>query len=572
MTDEVSVRREGVQETAGRGRRKPIIFAVDDDLGVLGAVARDLRREYGGDYRIMRADSGPKALGALEQARLANDDVALFLSDQRMPGMSGLEFLSRARALFPDAKRVLLTAYADTDASIRAINETRLDYYLMKPWDPPEERLYPVLTDLLDDWRAVFQPVALGVTVIGHPYSAAAHAVKEFLGRNVVPFRWLDVETAPEAHDLLELAGAGPGDLPVVVLEDGKALLKPTPPEIANHIGLRTAPELQFYDLVVVGAGPAGLGAGVYGASEGLSTLLVESHSPGGQAGTSSRIENYLGFPSGLSGADLSRRATTQARRLGAEILTPTEAVGLELRGPLRVVRLADGREVAARALLVATGVSYRMLHVPGADRLAGSGLYYGAALTEALAVRGGHALVVGGGNSAGQAAVYLARFAERVTVLVRGPGLAATMSQYLIAQIAETPNIAVRYRQEVTALYGGSHLEAATVTSPDTGEAEDVQAEALFVFIGAAPRTDWLAGSVAVDELGFVPTGPALSENGALSTRWPLRRSPYWLETSAPGVFAAGDVRQRSVKRVASAVGEGAMALMFIHQYLAEG
>lgn len=572
VADDVSAGAEPGQAPAESGRRKPIIFAVDDDPGVLGAVARDLRREYGGEYRIMRADGGAKALGALEQARLANDDVALFLSDQRMPEMSGLEFLSRAKALFPNAKRVLLTAYADTDASIRAINETRLDYYLMKPWDPPEERLYPVLTDLLDDWRAAFLPSSLGVTVIGHTYSAAAHAVKEFLGRNVVPFRWLDVETAPEARDLLELAGAGPTDLPVVLLEDGKALLKPTTPDIARHIGLRTAPALEFYDLVVVGAGPAGLGAGVYGASEGLSTLLIESHSPGGQAGTSSRIENYLGFPSGLSGADLSRRATTQAKRLGAEILTPTEAVGLELRGALRVVRLADGREVAARALLVATGVSYRMLDVPGAERLAGSGLYYGAALTEALAVRGGHALIVGGGNSAGQAAMYLARFAERVTVLVRGPGLAATMSRYLIAQIEETPNIAVQYRREVTAVHGESRLEGVTVALRDTGEAEVVPAEALFVFIGAAPRTDWLAGSVAVDELGFVPTGPALAANGAPPARWPLRRPPYWLEASVPGVFAAGDVRQRSVKRVASAVGEGAMALMFIHQYLAEG
>src|SRR5690554_2635673 len=583
--------------------KKPIILAVDDDLGVLGAVARDLRREYGANYRILRADSGEAALELLEKAKLANDPVALFLVDQRMPNMAGLDFLGHARQLYPGAKRVLLTAYADSAASIQAINETQLDYYLMKPWDPPEERLYPVITDLLDDWHAEFQPAIAALTVIGHPYSAASHTLKEFLGRNVVPYRWLDVEVAPEAEQLLDLAGAAPGDLPVVLLPDGTALLRPTTADLAGHIGLRTAPELQLYDLVIVGAGPAGLAAGVYGASEGLSTLLVESQAPGGQAGMSSRIENYLGFPAGLSGADLSRRATTQARRFGAEILTPSEAVGLEQAGGYSVVRLADGREVGGRTVLVATGVSYRRLAVPGADRLAGSGLYYGAALSEALAVKDGHAVVVGAGNSAGQAAMYLAQYAERVTLLARGTSLEASMSQYLVAQIQQTPNIAVGLRSSVAEVHGEKRLEAVSVIrrgaphavgssgaqaggaggpgapggapssaaqeTPAGEVQETLPADALFVFIGAEPHSEWLTGCLELDEHGYIPTGSALAAYAEPAT---AKRRPYWLETSLPGVFAAGDVRSRSVKRIASAVGEGAMAVQLIHQYLAEG
>lgn len=552
--------------------KKPLIVAVDDDLGVLGAISRDLRREYGEHYRIVRADSGERALAALEQAKLANDSVALFVVDQRMPQMSGLEFLAEARELFPDAKRVLLTAYADSQASIKAINETRLDYYLMKPWDPPEERLYPVLSDLLDDWRADFQPPFSGLTLIGHPYSAATHELKEFLGRNIVPYRWLDVENSSEAEELLSIADAAPEDLPVLLLADGTALIKPDPAAIARSIGLKTAPEMQLYDLVIVGAGPAGLAAAVYGASEGLSTLMIENHSPGGQAGMSSRIENYLGFPSGLSGADLSRRAATQARRFGAEILTPAEAIGLRREDPYRVVQLADGKEVAGRALLVATGVSYRMLDVPGADRLAGSGVYYGAAITEAMAARQGEVFVIGGGNSAGQAAMYLSRFAEKVTMLVRGSSLAASMSSYLIAQIEQTPNIEVRARSVAVELEGEQRLTGVTVCQLDSRQTESLPAAALFVFIGASPRTGWLGDNVACDHGGYVNTGPQLGGEGFRPVDWNLQRSPFWLETSVPGVFAAGDVRNRSVKRIASAVGEGAMAVQFIHQHLAGG
>lgn len=552
--------------------KKPLIVAVDDDLGVLGAISRDLRREYGEHYRIVRADSGERALAALEQAKLANDSVALFVVDQRMPQMSGLEFLAKARELFPDAKRVLLTAYADSQASIKAINETRLDYYLMKPWDPPEERLYPVLSDLLDDWRADFQPPFSGLTLIGHPYSAATHELKEFLGRNIVPYRWLDVENSSEAEELLSIADAAPEDLPVLLLADGTALIKPDPAAIARSIGLKTAPEMQLYDLVIVGAGPAGLAAAVYGASEGLSTLMIENHSPGGQAGMSSRIENYLGFPSGLSGADLSRRAATQARRFGAEILTPAEAIGLRREDPYRVVQLADGKEVAGRALLVATGVSYRMLDVPGADRLAGSGVYYGAAITEAMAARQGEVFVIGGGNSAGQAAMYLSRFAEKVTMLVRGSSLAASMSSYLIAQIEQTPNIEVRARSVAVELEGEQRLTGVTVCQLDSRQTESLPAAALFVFIGASPRTGWLGDNVACDHGGYVNTGPQLGGEGFRPVDWNLQRSPFWLETSVPGVFAAGDVRNRSVKRIASAVGEGAMAVQFIHQHLAGG
>jgi len=552
--------------------KKPIIFAVDDDLGVLGAISRDLRREYGEHYRIVRADSGERALQAVEQAKLANDSVALFVVDQRMPQMSGLDFLGQAREHFPDAKRVLLTAYADSQASIQAINETRLDYYLMKPWDPPEERLYPVLDDLLDDWRADFQPPYSGLTLIGHPYSASTHELKEFLGRNIVPYRWLSVENSADAEELLTIADVGPEDLPVLLLADGTALIKPDPAAVARSIGLSTAPEMELYDLVIVGAGPAGLAAAVYGASEGLSTLIVENHSPGGQAGMSSRIENYLGFPSGLSGADLSRRAATQARRFGAEILTPSEAVTLRREDPYRVVKLADGREVAGRSVLIATGVSYRMLDVPGADRLSGSGLYYGAAITEAMAARDEHVFVIGGVNSAGQAAMYLSRFAQRVTMLVRGSSLAASMSTYLIAQIEQTPNIEVRPRSVAVELLGDSRLDAVRVCDLDSSSSESLPASALFVFIGASPRTAWLGDSVACDAAGYVNTGPLLGPEGSRPDGWNLQRGPFWLETSVPGVFAAGDVRNRSVKRIASAVGEGAMAVQFIHQHLAGG
>lgn len=551
---------------------KPIIYAVDDDLGVLGAVARDLRNRYGEVYRIMRATSGAAALAELGSLRLANGTVALFLVDQRMPNMSGLEFLAQARELYPDAKRVLLTAYADSQASIEAINTTRLDYYLMKPWDPPEERLYPVLNELLDDWHADHRPPFTGLTLIGLSYSAASHELREFLGRNLVPYRWLDVESAADATNLLTLAGADASELPVLLLADGTAYVKPTIATVAERIGLQTIADLPLYDVVVVGAGPAGLAAAVYGASEGLTTVLLESDAPGGQAGTSSRIENYLGFPSGVSGAELSRRATTQARRFGAEILTPAVAVGLRRAAPYLFVKLSDGQEVRGRTVLVTTGVAYRKLDAVGAERLEGSGVYYGAALTEAQLVRDGHAVVIGGGNSAGQAAVYLARFARQVTILVRASSLASSMSHYLIKQIEETPNIEVRPRSVAAELIGETRLEAVQVRNLDSGEVEAVPAAATFVFIGAAPHTSWLTGTVLADRQGYLLTGADLARAGdSRPEGWPLDRAPYWLESSVPGVFAAGDVRHQSVKRVASAVGEGAMAVMFIHRHLAE-
>jgi len=551
--------------TSPRPAPKPLIVAVDDDPAVLAAVSRDLRRHYGESYRVVRTDSGQRALELVQEAKLRGDDVALFLVDQRMPRMSGLEFLAQARELYPDARRVLLTAYADTEASIRAINETKLHYYLMKPWDPPEERLYPVLDDLLDDWRAQWQPAFTGVTVVGHAYDPSTHALKDFLTRNLVPYSWLDVELSPEAEPLLKAAGAGPSDLPVIVLEDGQALLAPELSEVAARVGLKQRPELKSYDLVIVGAGPAGLAAAVYGASEGLSTLLVEAEAPGGQAGLSSAIENYLGFPAGLSGSDLARRAVTQAKRFGAEILNPVRATALRREDPYRVVTLSDGSEVAARAVLIATGVAYRRLDAPGADELAGAGVYYGAAATEAMSVTGRKVFVVGAGNSAGQAAMYLSRFASEVVLLVRGSGLAATMSSYLIAQLEANERVKVRCRTVVARLHGGGRLEAVTLRELDNERDYDEDAAAVFVFIGATPHTDWLPPDVLRDPQGYV-----LSDEDLPAVPGPGRRERAWLETSVPGVFVAGDVRHRSVKRIASAVGEGAMAVQAVHRYLA--
>jgi thioredoxin reductase (NADPH) len=548
---------------------KPIIFAVDDEPAVLSAVARDLRREYGGGYRVLRAESGAAALDALRELKLREQPVALLLVDQRMPDMTGVELLREAMRLHPTAKRVLLTAYADTQAAIRAINEIRLDHYLLKPWDPPEEHLYPVLTDLLDDWRAGFRPPFDGIRLVAHRWSADAHRLKDFLSRNLAPFRWLDVDADPEAARLLELLGAGPAALPLVVLPDGSALAGPSNAELADRLGMHVRAESDFYDLVIVGAGPAGLAAAVYGASEGLSTLLIEREAPGGQAGMSSAIENYLGFPVGLSGGDLARRAVAQATRFGAEILTPAEAVSLRLEGDYRFVTMADGAEVNCRSLLIATGVSYRTLDVPGADRLAGTGIYYGAALTEALAARGEDVFVVGGGNSAGQAAMYLARHARSVTILVRGPSLAATMSSYLIAQIEASPAVTLRPHTSITAVRGDGRLEAVTLHDTAAATTETVPAFAVFVFIGAAPRTEWLAGAVERDRQGFIVSGPDLLHEGRRPKGWTEGRDPFWLETSVPGVFVAGDVRHRSIKRIASAVGEGSMAVQFVHQHL---
>jgi thioredoxin reductase (NADPH) len=548
---------------------RPLIVALDDDPGVLGAVARDLRRAYGEGYRILRATSGAEALTALRAARLRDERVALFLVDQRMPRMSGLEFLTEAIALFPTAKRVLLTAYADTDASIRAINESLLDAYLLKPWDPPEERLYPTLDDLLDDWQAAFRPPFVGLRIVGERGSATSHQLKEFLVRNLVPYRWIDVDRDAEAEGLLALTGRH--DLPVVVLADGTSLVRPTPLEVAERIGLQTRASAPFYDLVIVGAGPSGLAAAVYGASEGLRTLVVESDAPGGQAGTSAAIENYLGFPVGLSGGDLARRAVAQARRFGAEILTPRVATGIRADDPYRFVQLSDGSEVACHAVLIATGVAYRTLDVPGADRLGGAGLYYGSVLTEVADVRGADVFVVGAGNSAGQAATYLAKHAAAVTMLVRGASLSASMSRYLIDQIAANGRITVRPRVVVEELHGETTLEALTLRELDGGTCARWPCAAVFAFIGARPRTEWVPDGILRDPQGFLLSGPDLGRPGTRPDAWTLEREPHWLETSIPGVFVAGDVRHRSVKRVASAVGEGAMAVQFVHQHLGD-
>jgi thioredoxin reductase (NADPH) len=549
---------------------KPAILAVDDDRVVLSAVERDLRRQYGKDYRILGADSGAGALEALKQLKLRGDAVALMVVDQRMPQMTGVEFLAQSIELFPSAKRVLLTAYADTEAAIRAINDIRLDHYLMKPWDPPEERLYPVLSDLLDDWQASYRPAFEGIRLIGLRWSPQAHELKDFLARNQLPYQWLDIESDSSALQYLQAANADPAVLPVVVFPDGSYLARPTPALVAEKVGLRTHAQAPFYDLVIAGSGPAGLAAGVYGASEGLSTLIIEREAPGGQAGQSSRIENYLGFPVGLSGLDLARRAVAQATRFGTEILTPQEVTGVRLNDQYKVLTLGDGAEVSCHALLVATGVQYRKLNAPGVEELAGAGIYYGAAITEAISTRGQDVFVIGGGNSAGQAAMYLSGFARSVTILVRGHGLAESMSQYLIDQIGETANITVRTQVSVTEAHGAKNLEGLTLTDGESGESETVPAAALFIFIGASPRTDWLGDLVTRDKAGFIPTGPDLLRDGKRPAGWKLGRDPYWLESSVPGIFAAGDVRARSVKRIASAVGEGSMAVQFVHQYLA--
>lgn len=547
---------------------KPVLLTVDDDPEVLRAVERDLRREYGNRFRILRAASGETALDALRQLKQRNDPVALMLVDQRMPKMTGVEFIEQANALFPEAKRALLTAYADTEAAIHAINKARVDYYLMKPWDPPEENFYPVLNDLLDDWLASFRPPFEGIRVVGHRWSPQALDIKSFLAGNHVPYLWLDVESDADAAQWLN--GEVRPRLPLVIFPDGERLEAPDTARIAQKVGLRTSADQQFYDLVIIGGGPAGLAAAVYGASEGLRTVMVERLAPGGQAGTSSRIENYLGFPSGLSGADLARRAVTQARRFGVETLA-AEAVGLRCQDSYRFVQLADGSELSSHVVLISTGVSWRKLDVPGTERLAGAGVYYGAAMTEAIACRDEEVFVVGGANSAGQAAMHLSKYARKVTMLVRGVSLAATMSQYLIDQIAATSNITVRCRVNVVEAHGADHLEAITIADAEAKTNETLPTKSLFIFIGAQPHTEWLAGKLARDEHGFILAGPDLLHDGHKPKGWSLERAPFLLETSVPGVFVAGDVRHGSVKRVASSVGEGSIAVQFIHQYLSK-
>jgi thioredoxin reductase (NADPH) len=545
--------------------RRPAIVAVDDEPPVLAAVSRDLRRGFGERFRVLRSTSGAEALELLRELRTRGDQVAMLIADQRMPGMPGTDYLVEARKIVPDAKRVLLTAYADTEAAIAAINEVALDYYLLKPWDPPEEQLFPVVEDLLTTWESGAALNSGGVRIVGHRFSKDTHDLRDFLVRNRVPARWLDVERDGEARELLRVAGVGADRLPVALLEDGTVLERPTILELAERLGVTGRPAHDHYDLVVVGGGPAGLAAAVYGASEGLKTVMVEREAPGGQAGQSSRIENYLGFPAGLTGSDLARRATDQARRLGAELLTVQEAVGLRAEGAARLVELTGGSALSASCVLVASGVSYRRLDKPGFSDFTGAGVYYGAAMTEARDCTEQHVVVIGGANSAGQAAVYFSGYATRVTMLVRGPSLQKSMSHYLIEQIAALPNVEVRTDTSALAAEGeDGRLRRLQIEGP--GGAETIDADACFVFIGASPHTDWLTGVVARDDRGFILAGRDAQSNG-----WPLEREPYMLETTLPGVFVAGDVRARSIKRVASAVGEGSMAVSLIHEYLAE-
>ena len=547
---------------------RPVLLTVDDDPAVSRAVVRDLRRQYGERYQVVAATSGSQAQETLLRLDERGQPVALLLADQRMPGMDGVAFLTAAREQVPDAKRVLLTAYADSDAAIRAINDADLDHYLVKPWDPPEDRLYPVLDELLYDWQSDIAPaLAPVVRVIGHRYSDRTYALRDFLARNFVPSAWIDIEQDPDAGRLLHAVDGDPGKLPVIVFADGTALHDPEMREVAERVEISTTAELDFYDLLIVGGGPAGLAAAVYGASEGLRTVLVEREAPGGQAAQSSRIENYLGFPTGLSGAQLTTRALDQVRRFGAEV-TLGEVAGLEARGPARVLRLSDGTEIAGHALVVATGVAYRRLEAAGADELVGRGVYYGAARTEALERAGEDVVVVGGANSAGQAALFLADRARSVTILHRGDDLRKGMSEYLVARIEERANVEVRLKAQVTSADGGDHLERLGIL--EDGEALELPTTAVFIFIGASPRTDWLDGVVARDARGFVLAGPEVAAAPA-DPPWPLRRAPGVLETSLPGCFVAGDVRAQSVKRVASAVGEGSMAVQLIHRYLGE-
>lgn len=548
---------------------KPIVLTVDDDPHVLGAIDRDLRRRFGAEYRILKATSGAEALDAVRELSQRNIPVALFLADQRMPQMTGAQFLEEALRLYPDAKRVLLTAYADTEAAIASINRVGLDYYLMKPWDPPEQNLYPVLEDLLDEWQAHYRPPFEGIRVAGTLWSAQCHDSKDFLSCNLIPYQWLDVEMDEQARVLVETAAGDALRLPVVFFPDGEVLIQPDRRTLAKKLGLQTAAAHSFYDLIIIGGGPAGLAAAVYGGSEGLRTLMIERSATGGQAGTSSRIENYLGFPKGLSGGELARRATSQAKRFGVEIVLSQEVTGIRVEDSYRIVTLEDGKELACHALLIATGVATRKLDVPGIESVTGAGAYYGAAMTEATFYRDCDVFVVGGANSAGQGAMFFSRYAHSVTMLVRS-NLAKEMSQYLIDQIHATSNISILEGTEICEVHGRDRLEAITIRSHATGDTRTVPAAAMFIFIGAKPHTDLLAGLVERDEDGFILTGMSLFRGGRLPKTWKLDRDPFLLETSVPGIFAAGDVRHGSSKRIASAVGEGAVAVQLIHRYLA--
>jgi thioredoxin reductase (NADPH) len=549
---------------------KPALLAVDDDPQVLAAVRRDLRSRYREHYTVLSAASGEAALATIRELKSRGETLAMVISDQRMPGMTGTELLASTRDVYPAARRVLLTAYSDIDAAVRGINDAHLDHYLSKPWDPPEERLYPVVDDLLDAWQAEYLPEAKGLRLVGHQWSPRSHAVKDFLASSLIPYRWLDVARDPDARVLLDAAGVPADELPALFFEDGSVLRNPEPRQVAERLGRSLSAAFDVYDLVIVGAGPAGLAAAVYGASEGLRTLLLDRHAPGGQAGSSSRIENYLGFPAGVSGAELTRRALTQALRLGAEFLAPLEATGVAIDAGYKHLTLGDGRQLVTRALLAATGMIYRQHPAPGVAEHTGAGVYYGTATTEAPAVTGRRVLVIGGGNSAGQSAMYLARYAKDVQIVVRRESLHATMSQYLIDQIASTPNIRLQPRTDVTRVEGEGRVERATLASLDDGTCRVEEVDAIFIFIGTRPRTDWLPPDVLLDAKEFVLTGRDVMAAEGYSRIWKEAREPMPLETSVHGIFAAGDVRAGAMNRVASAVGEGSMVVRLVHEYLA--
>ena len=549
---------------------KPVLLVIDDDPQVLAAVRRDLRSRYRESYTVVSAGSGEEALSAARELKSRGDALAMVLSDQRMPGMLGGEVLAKSREVYPLARRVLLTAYSDIGAAVQAINEAHVDYYLSKPWDPPEERLYPVVDELLDDWQAESLPEAKGLRLVGHQWATRSHAIKEFLASNLIPYRWLDVERDPEAKTLLDAAGVAAEHLPALFFEDGAVLRDPEPRAVAERLGRPLSASFDVYDLLAVGAGPAGLAAAVYGASEGLRTLVLDGHAPGGQAGTSSRIENYLGFPSGVSGSELTRRALAQAQRLGAEFLAPLEVTGVSVDGGYKRLKLADGRELVTKTMLVATGMAYRELPAPGVAEHTGAGVYYGAATTEAPAFAGRRVAVIGGGNSAGQGAMYLARYAKDVQIVIRRADLTATMSRYLIDQIAKTPNIRLRACAEVASVDGNGRVERVTLRSLEDGSCRSEETDAVFVFIGTRPRTEWLPANILRDAKGFVLTGRDLMAADGYAKIWKETREPLPLETSIPGVFAAGDVRAGAMNRVASAVGEGSMVVRLAHEYLA--
>lgn len=551
--------------------KKPIIFLVDDDPAVLKAVTRDVKSKYRKEYRILSTLSANEALSSLVELKNRGETVALFISDQRMPEMLGVEFLEQAKEIYPLAKRVLLTAYSDTDAAIKAINDVQLDYYLMKPWDPPEEKLYPVLADQLDEWLSTYRAPFTGIKIVGYQWSPKSHHIKDFLSGNLIPYMWMDIESSEEGKSLLEINELNEKDLPVVFFEDGSYVKNPSLPEVGAKVGMKATASQTMYDVAIIGAGPAGLASAVYGGSEGLNTVLIEKRAPGGQAGTSSRIENYLGFPKGLSGAELSRRAITQATRFGIEFLSPLEVCGITLKDGYKIVELKDGRSINTKSIIITTGVDYRKHPAKGIDNFTGAGVYYGAATTEAYACKNEDIYIVGGGNSAGQAAMYLSNYAKNVYITIRKPDLSSSMSQYLIDQIDGTENIHLQAETEVTAVHGDEHLKELELKSTTSGDSKKVPARALFIFIGAKPITDWLSINMVKDGKGFLETGSSLVKHKDYSRIWKLEREPFLLETCVPGIFAAGDVRAGAMNRVASAVGEGSMAIKFVHEYLAD-